>query len=644
MLVLVAVIGAVAACVPAVPPPFNSSGPIRAAFYYPWFPETWHTDEAHYPSAGEYQSSDPATLRRQITQAQYAGLDAFISSWWGIGTPTDQRLPLLLDAARSQGFRIAPYYEPEGIKDPTVATIKADLAHLKAMADRYGNAWLRVNGKPVIFVYNAERLLVRPQPEVARRSRGLVRQPQGVQRVPVLLGAARQLASVRAHLSHRQSASVLIHHLTGIPAARHGPRLARDPARFAQNVADMKASNAKWAARGQLQRMGRRNCGRAISGLAVLFGVRHIPRSASPAPLDWGTSNDHDEHHETDDDNKHDSSARDHTHDLAHHVATAHHRAAADDDANQGVGFRGREPQLDADAVRDAVPVRPRERTLVRDQLHRDHPPVGAQLHRHGGRLDDGRWQRPQPGLADERAIGVRPGSRGGEVSEGLRRVNELGPCQLSDSGSYKVKHNPWPSFRDERGACNAGNPPMGTPSSGAMHNDVVAGTLPNAGMAVPNICNDAHDCALGTADSWLRTWLPQIMAGPDYTSGRLAIVVTADEDDHSSGNKVLTVVMHNGTSPRVVSSALNHYSLTGFYDDVLRTSRLRARQAHRHSPPPSVWGSAVLRYGSLGRGTRTSAALLAAEVVRLDVVGAAHLVRRRHRHVMTVDRDLGNP
>ena len=125
--------------------------------------------------------------------------------------------------------------------------------------------------------------------------------------------------------------------------------------------------------------------------------------------------------------------------------------------------------------------------------------------------------------------------------------------CQLSDSGPYKVKHNPWPSFRDERGACNAGNPPMGTPSSGAMHNDVVAGTLPNAGMAVPNICNDAHDCSLGTADSWLRTWLPQIMAGPDYTSGRLAIVVTADEDDHSSGNKVLTVVMHKGTAPRVV-------------------------------------------------------------------------------------------
>ena len=34
-------------------------------------------------------------------------------------------------------------------------------------------------------------------------------------------------------------------------------------------------------------------------------------------------------------------------------------------------------------------------------------------------------------------------------------------------------------------------------------------------------------------------------MAGPDYRSGRLVIVVTGDEDNGSQGNKVLTVVIH---------------------------------------------------------------------------------------------------
>ena len=136
------------------PPPVPTHAPIRAAFFYPWYPETWYADQAHTPSAGLYNSSDATTLRRQVREARYAHLDAFISSWWGIGQPTDRRLPMLLDAAKAQGFHIAPYYEPEGTTNPTIAAIKHDLAHLESLAATYGNTWLRVNGKPVIFVYN----------------------------------------------------------------------------------------------------------------------------------------------------------------------------------------------------------------------------------------------------------------------------------------------------------------------------------------------------------------------------------------------------------------------------------------------------------------------------------------------------------
>lgn len=148
--------------------------------------------------------------------------------------------------------------------------------------------------------------------------------------------------------------------------------------------------------------------------------------------------------------------------------------------------------------------------------------------------------------------------------------------CQLSNHSPYAVKHNPWPSFSDERSACQAGNVPAGSPSSGALHNDIQAGTLPNAGMLVPNLDNDAHDGSLGTADTWLKNWLGQAMAGPDYRSGRLVIVVTADEDNGSQGNKVLTVLIHPNQNGQVVTTALDHYSLAGFYDAVLGTPRLR--------------------------------------------------------------------
>src|SRR4051812_5288076 len=134
---------------------FAAAVPIRAAFYYPWYPETWYSDDALTPTLGNYDSSDRAVLAAHVKMAKYAGLDAFISSWWGIGKKSDQRLPLLLDEAKAQGFAVAPYYEPEGQSDPTVDTIKQDLAHLQSLADAYGDTWLRVNGKPVIFVYNA---------------------------------------------------------------------------------------------------------------------------------------------------------------------------------------------------------------------------------------------------------------------------------------------------------------------------------------------------------------------------------------------------------------------------------------------------------------------------------------------------------
>jgi hypothetical protein len=90
--------------------------------------------------------------------------------------------------------------------------------------------------------------------------------------------------------------------------------------------------------------------------------------------------------------------------------------------------------------------------------------------------------------------------------------------CQQTDtsgSANYAVKHNPWASFRDERTACRSFDVPLGSPSSGNLHNDTAAGRLPTIGMVVPNQCNDAHNCSLATADNWLKGWLPQLMAGP---------------------------------------------------------------------------------------------------------------------------------
>ena len=144
--------------------------------------------------------------------------------------------------------------------------------------------------------------------------------------------------------------------------------------------------------------------------------------------------------------------------------------------------------------------------------------------------------------------------------------------CALTNGGNrYAVRHNPWTYFVRERRACRRHDVPMS-----AFAADVDRGRLPNAGMVVPNLCNDAHDCSLSGADAWLHTRLSRVWQGPDWRSGHLAVVVTADEDDHSQGNKVLTVVVHPSQHSRVVRGRLTHYSLTRLYEDVLGARHLR--------------------------------------------------------------------
>ena len=79
----------------------------------------------------------------------------------------------------------------------------------------------------------------------------------------------------------------------------------------------------------------------------------------------------------------------------------------------------------------------------------------------------------------------------------------------------------------------------------------------------------------MSAADDWLRAVLSRVWQGPDWRSGHLAVVVTADEDDHSQGNRVLTVVVHPSQHSRVARTRLTHYSLTRLFDDVIGARRL---------------------------------------------------------------------
>jgi hypothetical protein len=134
--------------------------PIRGGFYYPWFPEAWDQNGIspftdHHPSLGFYDSTDDAVRDAHLRALHYAGIDAGIYSWWGQGSKEDGRLwgMLARTTVTESPLKWAIYYEREGNgPDPSVAELASDLDYITS---RYAAdpAYLRVGGKPVIFVY-----------------------------------------------------------------------------------------------------------------------------------------------------------------------------------------------------------------------------------------------------------------------------------------------------------------------------------------------------------------------------------------------------------------------------------------------------------------------------------------------------------
>jgi hypothetical protein len=220
--------------------------PIRGAFYYPWFPETWGDGTHYHPTLGQYDSSDAAVVAQHIAWMQSAGLRAGIASWWGPGSKTDSRIPLLESAAVNTGFKWTLYYEAEGYSDPSSATIRSDLAYIQSHYVTHHPQYLRVNGKPVIFVYAA-----------GNDGCGMTSRWAGNTGFYVVLkvfsgftGCAsqpdswHQYAPASAEQVHLPWSFVISPGFW--KSTESSPRLARDPTRWASDVAAMKASGADW--------------------------------------------------------------------------------------------------------------------------------------------------------------------------------------------------------------------------------------------------------------------------------------------------------------------------------------------------------------------------------------------------------------
>lgn len=193
-------------------------------------------------------------IAQQLTKASNAGIEVFISSWWGRGHHTDSAFATLLDETTKAGsansdLRWAVYYEEEGQSDPPAATIVSDLQYLK---DNYfaHPGYLRVNGKPVLFVWadGADGEGMAKRWADAKASFGkdvfvVLKLFSGYASAPNQPDSWHQYGPASAYSEHLPySASVS----PGFWLVGESPRLSRDLNRFTTDVQSMVDSGAFW--------------------------------------------------------------------------------------------------------------------------------------------------------------------------------------------------------------------------------------------------------------------------------------------------------------------------------------------------------------------------------------------------------------
>lgn len=155
-------------------------------FYYPWYGgkdneyDSWSADDhsppeswrSHYlpdidpmkfdPTNELYDSGDPAVIKKQLGWMKQAGIQFGVASWFGPESGSDDDMRTIFSTVMPASdnphpdMKWAMLYEDEGGSgNPSVDTIVGDLNYIQQtyVSKPY---YLKIDGKPVIFVYNSD--------------------------------------------------------------------------------------------------------------------------------------------------------------------------------------------------------------------------------------------------------------------------------------------------------------------------------------------------------------------------------------------------------------------------------------------------------------------------------------------------------
>ena len=130
------------------------------------------------------------------------------------------------------------------------------------------------------------------------------------------------------------------------------------------------------------------------------------------------------------------------------------------------------------------------------------------------------------------------------------------------DVGNYARKHNVFALLSD---VVNDSSQRNRLVPFTQFATDLANGTLPAFSNIVPNLCNDAHDCSLGTADTWLRNNIAPLLASQTFQQDGLLIILfdEAGSDNTNGGGRIAWVVVSSRAKTGYQSTTLYQHEST---------------------------------------------------------------------------------
>jgi len=160
------------------------------------------------------------------------------------------------------------------------------------------------------------------------------------------------------------------------------------------------------------------------------------------------------------------------------------------------------------------------------------HPSIGNYLNLASGNiLTDDDSETPQSFPVSKNNIALEVQKAGRTWKDYVESLPSVKGCGGLNPGNYYVRHDPLEY--------------MTTINKETSHyvcfsrfaKDLANHALPTLSWIVPNGCDDAHDCSIGTFDTWLKTEIAPLVESSYFQKGGKGLLIIVFDENADSGN-----------------------------------------------------------------------------------------------------------